>query len=281
MKLVQQKVAGSVAHGPKCGAVRPSTSYGAVREVLKVLAPSSSLDAPSPRRASHVVQVAAARAPDAPYSQLTPFLKIDNMSDAFATKVTVQLIGGEVGELLETITALKNLNLNIRRAKVDREKQGQTLNTFYLTDAQTSEKIIKSARLEEIRMTIMNGLLAKMVDPSARFAVPGRSETRDVLGVRPVVKTDIAVTEAENGSCSVLKITTVDRAGLLVDIVSVLKDINLNVVSAEVDTIGFEARDEFFITYHGEPLNYSMVQLVTNALQYYLSLNEVATEESY
>lgn len=55
----------------------------------------------------------------------------------------------------------------------------------------------------------------------------------------------------------------------------------MNVVSAEVDTIGEDAIDEFFVTYHGEPLNPPMVQLVTNALQYYLSLNEVATEESY
>jgi hypothetical protein len=46
------------------------------------------------------------------------------------------------------------------------------------------------------------------------------------------------------------------------------------VVSAEVDTVGNEARDEFFITYHGEPLTTPMVTLVTNALQYYLSLSE-------
>ena len=39
------------------------------------------------------------------------------------------------------------------------------------------------------------------------------------------------------------------------DIVRVLKDINLNVVSAEVDTIGRNAVDRFNITYHGEPLS--------------------------
>lgn len=67
--------------------------------------------------------------------------------------------------------------------------------------------------------------------------------------VRTVVNTTIEVLEADNGSCSVLKIKTADRPGLLVDIVRVLKDINLNVVSAEVDTIGSEAEDEFFVTY--------------------------------
>ena len=62
--------------------------------------------------------------------------------------------------------------------------------------------------------------------------------------VRKVVQTTIDVAEASNGSCSVLKITTRDRPGLLVDIVRVLKDINLNVVSAEIDTEGALAKDE-------------------------------------
>ena len=91
----------------------------------------------------------------------------------------------------------------------------------------------------------------------------------------------VQVREAPNGSCSILRVSTSDRAGLLVDIVSVLKDINVNVVSAEIDTFGGEARDDFFVTYHGEPLNPPMVQLVTNSLQYYLSLAEVSKEESY
>lgn len=108
------------------------------------------------------------------------------------------------------------------------------------------------------------------------------SDEPKILGTRrKVVQTTIDVTEAPNGSCSVLKITTRDRPGLLVDIVRVLKDINLNVVSAEIDTEGTLAKDEFFITYHGEPLNSPMVLLVNNSLQYYLSLAEVATEESY
>ena len=39
--------------------------------------------------------------------------------------------------------------------------------------------------------------------------------------------------------------------------------------------------DTFYVSYHGEPLNSSMVALVTNALQYFISLNEVEREESY
>jgi UTP:GlnB (protein PII) uridylyltransferase len=108
------------------------------------------------------------------------------------------------------------------------------------------------------------------------------SDVQPALGRRrSVVQTLIDVSETPNGAASVLRITTADRPGLLVDIVRVLKDINLNVVSAEVDTVGSQAQDEFFLTYHGEPLTTPMVTLVTNALQYYLSLNEMAKEESY
>jgi hypothetical protein len=59
--------------------------------------------------------------------------------------------------MFDTIQALKNLGLNIRRAKLE-----QTLNTFYITEASTSEKIVKSARLEEIRMTVLNSLESKL-----------------------------------------------------------------------------------------------------------------------
>lgn len=217
-----------------------------------------------------------------------PVVKIDNMSDPFATVVSVEF-GDRLGELLDTIAALKNLGLNIRRAKIDQSATQKNRNTFYITDALTSEKILKSARLEEIRMTIISNMLQYHPESAENLAAgqstsvfPQRDATNPLgLKMRSVVPTTIEVVEHEGGSCSVLKLITRDRPGLLVDIVSVLKDINVNVVSAEIDTEGIEVKDQFFITYHGEPLNAPMVQLVTNALQYYLSLAEVEKEESY
>lgn len=55
------------------------------------------------------------------------------------------------------VMALKNLGLNIRKAKL----AGPTSNSFFITDADTSEKIIRSARLEDIRLTLINSLVAK------------------------------------------------------------------------------------------------------------------------
>jgi UTP:GlnB (protein PII) uridylyltransferase len=51
---------------------------------------------------------------------------------------------------------------------------------------------------------------------------------------RQPFETFIDVQSEENGRYSVLKISTGDRPGLLTDIVRILKDISVNVVSAEV-----------------------------------------------
>lgn len=52
---------------------------------------------------------------------------------------------------------------------------------------------------------------------------------------RPKIKTTVEVTEEESGSHSKVSIRTRDRPGLLTDIVRTLKDISVNVISAEVN----------------------------------------------
>ena len=66
-----------------------------------------------------------------------------------------------------------------------------------------------------------------------------------------------------------------------VDIVRVLKDCSLNVVSANIDTVGFKAIDTFFVTHRGGALSGPMQELVTNALTYYLMMAELEANESY
>lgn len=55
------------------------------------------------------------------------------------------------------VSALRGLHLNVRRAKV-KHADGNVKNRFYVTDSQTADKIMKSARLEEIRLSILQNL---------------------------------------------------------------------------------------------------------------------------
>jgi len=212
---------------------------------------------------------------------------IDNLHDPFATIVTMKF-GNRIGHPLDTMATLRNLGLNIVRAKLE-TNDPDSRNRFYVTDAETSEKIVKSARLEEIRLAVLESLMHFFPETSDQLNAAHRvklRESRDPttpLGPRRrvVVETDIVIKEGRTGNFSELYITTDDRSGLLVDVVSTLKSLNVNVVSAEVDTIGTKSHQELLVTYHGQPLNSSMEEMVRCCLQYYLSLAEVEADESY
>lgn len=216
-----------------------------------------------------------------------PVVKIDNVHDPFATIVTIKF-GNKIQDPLQSMAILRNLGLNIVRAKFV-TSDPDSRNRFYVTDKETSEKIVKSARLEEIRLAVLGNLVETFPESSDQLNAGHRvklPESRDPtlpLGPRRriVVETDIVLREGATSTFTELFITTDDRNGLLVDVVATLKSLNVNVVSAEVDTIGTKAHMEFLVTYHGEPLNSSMEEMVRSCLEYYLSLSAVEKDESY
>jgi hypothetical protein len=121
-----------------------------------------------------------------------------------------------------------------------------------------SPKSFKSARAETDRLCcsalrndahngLAQGLQLGTGEEASRPAPCPRPCTPHALHPEPCIP-GAPPQDSPNGSCSVLKVETRDRPGLLVDIVAVLKDINVNVVSAEVDTIGDQvcARAEGF-----------------------------------
>lgn len=193
------------------------------------------------------------------------------------------------------MNALKGLGLNIKRAQLQSGSAGAGgSHKFFITDARTSEKVVKSQKIEEIRLTIFNNMLEyhpESADQLAWGSPAARSATivRDLDPTRPLgtrqykIVTQIEARDTDSGTFTQILVNTLDRPGLLTDIVRVLKDINLNVVSAEVDTFGRNAVDIFNVTYHGEPLPEGMKQLAINALQYYLAQGDIEKEfsESY
>lgn len=250
-------------------------------------APARPRRAADAARAGHVT--AATPAQTSPVSGTAlppPEVHIDNLSDPLATIVTVKF-GDFLGELLDTTQALKNLGLDIVRAELAGDNNR---NRFYVTDAKTSDKIVLSERIEDIRTTIIKNMLEYHPESAtaglAMFVTAKKTTERadaNPLGPRApsAIPTRITVTEKNNGARSELILETTDRPGLLVDIVRVLKDCSLNVVSANVDTVGAMARDTFYVTHRGRALSSNMVELVTNALTYYLTMAEVEANESY
>jgi UTP:GlnB (protein PII) uridylyltransferase len=185
----------------------------------------------------------------------------------------------------QQIQSLKNLGLDIARADIGEESRSAGKNRFFVTDAKTSDKIVLSERLEEIRATIIQNML--MYHPESRDSLaagrrPGSGADQQ-LGARPKpnIETRITIGADPSGSRTCMQVVTTDRPGLLVDIVKTLKDCSLNVISANVNTKGLAAEDTFYLTHRGKALSKNMDTLVVNALQYYLSMAELEKDESY
>ena len=99
------------------------------------------------------------------------------------------------------------------------------IHKFFVTDAARSEKVVASAKIEEIRLTILNTLLRSYPELGEHLAwgsaAARSSVVRDVDPTAPLgrrrrsIQTQIEVRESSNGAFSTLLVNTLDRPGLL------------------------------------------------------------------
>ncbi|CAN6452513.1 unnamed protein product [Victoria cruziana] len=208
----------------------------------------------------------------------TPVVLIDQDSDSSATIVEVSF-GDRLGNLLDTMKALKDLGLDVVKGTVSAGTSVIEIKLF-ITRLHTGRKVEDPDMLERIRLTILNNLLKYHPESSERLALG------EAFGIKaPQKKVDVDVAthiniKDDGAKRSMLYIETADRPGLLMEIIKILSDINVSVESAEIDTEGLVAKDKFHVNYRGAALNSSMSQVLTNCLRYYLRRPET-DEDSY
>jgi hypothetical protein len=113
------------------------------------------------------------------------------------------------------MAALKNLRLNITRAKLGKEADPlmPVNHVFYITDAQTSEKVLKSSKVEEIRATILANLVQYHEEAKERLAwavTTERATNSDLLsplGAPPRYGWSVL----RSGRCARRRVTKLDR----------------------------------------------------------------------
>ncbi|KAF3325792.1 ACT domain-containing protein DS12 [Carex littledalei] len=205
-----------------------------------------------------------------------PKVIIDQDSDPDATIVEITF-GDRLGALLDTMSALKNLGLNVVKANVYLDASGKH-NKFNITKASTGRKIDDPELLEAIRLTIINNMIEYHPESSSQLAMGA------TFGIEPPaeeVDVDIAthVNVYDDGpDRSLLVVETADRPGLLVDLVKIITDINIEVQSGEFDTEGLLAKAKFHVSYRGKPLIKALQQVLANSLRYFL--RRPSTEEA-
>lgn len=205
-----------------------------------------------------------------------PKVAIDQDSDLNATVVEITF-GDRLGALIDTMEALRDLGLNVVKARVNLDSSGKH-NTFSITRADTGRKVDDPELLEAIRLTIINNLLKYHPESSIQLAM---GEAFGIIPPKEKVDVDIAThiyIYDDGPKRSLLYIETADRPGLLVEIVKQLLDISISVESGEFDTEGLLAKAKFHVSYRGATLIKPMQEVVANSLRYYLRIP--ATEES-
>lgn len=206
----------------------------------------------------------------------TPKVIIDQDSDPNATVVEITF-GDRLGALLDTMSALRNLGLNVVKANVVLDSSGKH-NMFAITRADTGRKVEDPELLEAIRMTIINNLLEYHPESSSELAmgaawgiVPPKQE------VDVDIATHISVTD-DGPEQSLLYVETADRPGLLVDLVKIITDISISVKSGEFDTEGLLAKAKFHVSYRDKSIIKPLQQVLANSLRYFL--RRPSTEEA-
>lgn len=253
-----------------CSGVSPTAPAGRHAAVIgrwRPLAPANlRLTSPAvrvPRAAS------AAAVEDWSNTDIVPIPKviIDQDSDPDATIVEITL-GDRLGELLDTMNALKNLGLNVVKASVCLDSTGKH-NKFSITKASTGRKIDDPELLEAIRLTIINNMLVYHPESSSQLAMGatfGPEAPPEEVDVDIATHIDIY----DGPERSLLVVETADRPGLLVDLVKIISDINITVQSGEFDTEGLLAKAKFHVSYRGKPLMEALKQVLSNSLRYFL-----------
>ncbi|CAK8535600.1 unnamed protein product [Lathyrus sativus] len=206
----------------------------------------------------------------------TPVVIIDQDSDPDATVVEITF-GDRLGALLDTMNALKNLGLNVVKAKVYLDSSGKH-NKFSITKADTGRKVEDPELLEAIRLTILNNMITFHPESSEQLAL---GAAFGLVPPKEQVDVDIAthLTVTDDGpERSLFYVETADRPGLLVDLVKGITDINIAVESGEFDTEGLLAKAKFHVSYNGKAIIKPLQQVLVNSLRYFLT--RPSTEES-
>ncbi|XP_062196097.1 ACT domain-containing protein DS12, chloroplastic-like isoform X2 [Phragmites australis] len=205
-----------------------------------------------------------------------PKVIIDQDSDPDATIVEITL-GDRLGDLLDTMSALKNLGLNVVKASVCLDSSGKH-NKFSITKSSTGRKIDDPELLEAVRLTIINTMIQYHPEASSQLAMGatfGPEPPTEQVDVDIATHIDIYDDGPER---SLLVVETADRPGLLVDFVKIIADINITVQSGEFDTEGLLAKAKFHVSYRGKPLIKGLQQVLVNSLRYFL--RRPTTEEA-
>jgi len=140
-----------------------------------------------------------------------------------------------------TTAALDQMGLSVMDARVMTTSDGMVVNSYQVLD-QGGTLLNNPARLSEVR----EQLAARLTEPSqARIQVtraPSRRHRHFPIETRVCFSVD------EPNQRTIMRLTTLDRPGLLAEVGAVFEQCGIRLQNAKIATVGAEVDDVFFIT---------------------------------
>ena len=140
-----------------------------------------------------------------------------------------------------TAAALDHLQLNIMDARLHRDTEGHTFDTFYVLDENNQPFGDSTEMLEKTQRTLSQAL--KNPDPSA-FNLNRRTPRHlKQLAMRTVA----SISNDIEKSATILEVITPDRPGLLAHLGRIFVRFELRLLSAKIATLGERVEDVFYL----------------------------------
>ncbi len=141
----------------------------------------------------------------------------------------------------QTTALLDQMGLSIMDARIMTTDDGFAVNSYQVLD-QGGTPVDDPDRMDEIRSTLAAELRQK---PNGRRQVARRTPRRHR---HFQVETRVSLAVDEPNHRTVMRLTTLDRPGLLAEVGTVFRDCRIRLQSAKIATVGAEVEDVFFIT---------------------------------
>ena len=140
-----------------------------------------------------------------------------------------------------TVAAMEQLGLNIHDSRISTSSNGYSLDTYIVLES-NDEPIRDEARIEEIKHV----LIEELDDPADYSEIVQRRTPRQLKHF--TMPTQVIISNDPISQRTTLEVITPDRPGLLARIGRIFVEMDINILSAKIITLGERVEDIFVIT---------------------------------
>ncbi|MFT5803343.1 MAG: [protein-PII] uridylyltransferase [Candidatus Paceibacteria bacterium] len=140
-----------------------------------------------------------------------------------------------------TVSAFDALGLNIVDARIATSTEGVTFNTFIVLDEHGKAIGSQENLLEEVEQVLLEHLTSR-----DRFK-PSHGRRTPRLLKQFSINTSVSISNDVNADQTIVEVVAADRQGLLSIIANIFVDLNIELVSAKITTLGERVEDIFYV----------------------------------